>query len=327
MTGPSNGSLGTLNQGAGTVPYTPTGGFKGTDTLTYRANDGIGASPTRTVTITVPNRRPTCRGHSVQVPKGGTVTVSLTCGDPNGDSMTVVIADPPLRGSLATIDPGTAAVRYTPYEHATTNDSFVFRALDEGGLGARATVTISITPTDDPGGAPGGAGSRGAGPGRATPPGGGEGPDGADGAAAPGGQGVRLTPGPGGSYRLAVRIRPGRGALCVNSCRASVALYLPRSAKSPRARTGPRAHAASGKRPARATRIASKRLRVRGGRSVRVSVRVSPARARLLASRAKAVRAVPVQLVLRLTRGRRQRSSVRPLRVIVPRSLVVKLSR
>ncbi len=52
VSGPSNAQSFTLNAD-GSFDYTPTAGFSGTDTFTYRANDGTGDSNLATVTITV----------------------------------------------------------------------------------------------------------------------------------------------------------------------------------------------------------------------------------------------------------------------------------
>ena len=50
---PSNGTLGTINQDNKKVQYTPNTNFNGTDTFTYKVNDGTVDSSTATVTITV----------------------------------------------------------------------------------------------------------------------------------------------------------------------------------------------------------------------------------------------------------------------------------
>jgi VCBS repeat-containing protein len=51
VSGPSHGSL-TLNAD-GSFSYTPTGGYTGTDSFTYKVTDGIADSATATVTITI----------------------------------------------------------------------------------------------------------------------------------------------------------------------------------------------------------------------------------------------------------------------------------
>lgn len=63
VAGPAHGALGAIgdlgctagtpNRDSGTVTYTPTAGFGGTDTFTYKVNDGTNDSNVATVTITV----------------------------------------------------------------------------------------------------------------------------------------------------------------------------------------------------------------------------------------------------------------------------------
>jgi hypothetical protein len=52
-TGPTHGTLGVINQSAGSVSYTPTAGYSGADSFTYTATNSLGASPPATANITV----------------------------------------------------------------------------------------------------------------------------------------------------------------------------------------------------------------------------------------------------------------------------------
>ena len=53
VTQPSHGKLGAVDQATGQAWYTPTNGFKGTDTFTFKASDGSAESAPVTVTIVV----------------------------------------------------------------------------------------------------------------------------------------------------------------------------------------------------------------------------------------------------------------------------------
>jgi N-acetylneuraminic acid mutarotase len=51
--GPSHGTLGSIDQGTGRVTYTPAPGYTGSDSLTFHANSSNGTSATKTVSMTV----------------------------------------------------------------------------------------------------------------------------------------------------------------------------------------------------------------------------------------------------------------------------------
>jgi DNA-binding beta-propeller fold protein YncE len=53
VNGPQGGTLGAIDQVAGTVAYTARAGFAGADSLTFRASDGTETSPLATVSVTV----------------------------------------------------------------------------------------------------------------------------------------------------------------------------------------------------------------------------------------------------------------------------------
>jgi 6-phosphogluconolactonase (cycloisomerase 2 family) len=50
---PAHGKLGAINQGAGTVTYTPAKGYSGSDSFTFEASDGANTSGPATATLTV----------------------------------------------------------------------------------------------------------------------------------------------------------------------------------------------------------------------------------------------------------------------------------
>ena len=62
----------------GSFAYTPAAGYYGTDSFTYRANDGILNSNTATVTITINhvNHAPTVNNDAYTINEDQTLTVS-----------------------------------------------------------------------------------------------------------------------------------------------------------------------------------------------------------------------------------------------------------
>jgi hypothetical protein len=80
VSGPTRGTLGTINQGRGTVTYTPAGRFRGTDSFTFRANDGAANSAPATATISVGQKAKKC-----SEPKVGTNRSDTLTGTAGGD--------------------------------------------------------------------------------------------------------------------------------------------------------------------------------------------------------------------------------------------------
>jgi VCBS repeat-containing protein len=75
VTDPSNGSV--ILNADGSFTYTPNANFNGSDSFTYKANDGTDDSNTATVTITVNGDTPPSTGVSVS-PEDGSIDVPVT---------------------------------------------------------------------------------------------------------------------------------------------------------------------------------------------------------------------------------------------------------
>ena len=82
---PAKGTLGAVTDGA--VVYTPNAGEFGPDSFTYGASDGTAASAPATVNVTI-SRPPACDDVAETVRVGSSVSVPLTCTDPDGDALT-----------------------------------------------------------------------------------------------------------------------------------------------------------------------------------------------------------------------------------------------
>lgn len=147
VTNVSNGAL-TLNTD-GSFTYQPDPNFSGSDTFTYRASDGTALSNIATVTITVHpvNDPPVAQGQGVQINEDTAIEITLTATDTEGSALTYAVVTPPAHGQLS----GSAPVlTYTPDLNYHGGDSFTFKAND-GGLDSNiATVTITISPINDP---------------------------------------------------------------------------------------------------------------------------------------------------------------------------------
>ncbi len=141
--GPTKGTL------SGTAPnltYSPTRNSNGSDSFTYRVNDGALNSQPATVSLIVTpvNDAPIANSLSVETPAGSPRAVVLTGSDPDGSALTFTVVGSPVKGILS----GTAPdLTYLPNEGATGNDQFTFRISDGSLISSLATVTINITTT------------------------------------------------------------------------------------------------------------------------------------------------------------------------------------
>jgi autotransporter-associated beta strand protein len=147
--GPDHGTLGAINQGAGTVSYTPDDGYSGPDSLTFKAMNARGDSNTQTITISVGGPPvPVCTGVSKEVAHNAATTVGLACTGLIGGRS---IVDLPAHGALGAIDQGAGTVTYVPNDGYAGPDSFSFKATNAGGDSEKATVSLTVAPAPDPG--------------------------------------------------------------------------------------------------------------------------------------------------------------------------------
>ncbi|MEW6428511.1 MAG: Ig-like domain-containing protein [Thermodesulfobacteriota bacterium] len=152
----AHGSL-TLNAD-GSFSYSHDGGETAADSFTYKANDGITDSGVVTVTIAVTpvNDPPAGAADALTVAEGGTATtldgggatVLANDSDPDGDPLTAVLVGNPAHGSLTLNADGTFS--YTHDGSETVADSFTYKANDGAADSAPVTVTVTVTPVNDP---------------------------------------------------------------------------------------------------------------------------------------------------------------------------------
>jgi uncharacterized repeat protein (TIGR01451 family) len=89
---------------------------------------------------------PVANPQSVTVVEDGAVGLTLTASDPDGDPLTLSIQTAPAHGVLTGTVPN---LTYTPNANYSGADAFTFRAFD-GILGSVATVSITVSPVNDP---------------------------------------------------------------------------------------------------------------------------------------------------------------------------------
>jgi VCBS repeat-containing protein len=151
--GTSHGTL-TLNAD-GAFTYSPAADFNGTDWFTYRAGDGTLDSNLATVTITVTaaNDAPTAAADAYGTSEDTALTVAApgvlgNDSDPDGDTLSAILGAPPSHGTL-TLNPN-GSFTYTPAANFNGTDDFTYQAGDGTLTSNPATVTITVTASNDP---------------------------------------------------------------------------------------------------------------------------------------------------------------------------------
>lgn len=140
----------------GTFTYVPAADFNGTDSFTYKANDGDVDSNVVTVTITVDavNDGPTATDDAYDINEDGALIVVDPNGilandsDIDGDMLTAILITDVQHGTLTLNADGTFT--YIPEANFYGTDSFTYKANDGTIDSTIATVTITVNPVNDP---------------------------------------------------------------------------------------------------------------------------------------------------------------------------------
>ncbi len=145
----SNASLGIValtNISTGTYTYTPNTNATGTDSFTFKVNDGLLDSNIATVSVNIiaVNDVPVATSASITVVNKEPVTVTLDAVDVDGDPLDYILASYPSQGTLELTDASidTFTYTYTPNQDAAGTDSFSYLVNDAQVDSNIATVTI-----------------------------------------------------------------------------------------------------------------------------------------------------------------------------------------
>ena len=146
LTNPSHGSL------SGTAPdliYTPDTNYNGTDSFSFRANDGTTNSAPAIFSIEVipADDPPTAHAGSVTLAEDTSAKITLEASDPDGDSLTYSIVRKPSHGNLTGTAPN---LNYTPESNFNWLDSFTFKVNDGTADSEPVAVLITVNPANDP---------------------------------------------------------------------------------------------------------------------------------------------------------------------------------
>ncbi len=140
---PAHGAL-SINTN-GTYTYLPSSGFTGTDSFSFRANDGFVSSNEATITITVGavgNSAPVANSATINTAVNTPFSGNLTGSDADGDSLVFISGSPASHGSVIFNPNG--AFTYIPDSGFTGTDSFTFRVSDGTVNSAPGIVTVNV---------------------------------------------------------------------------------------------------------------------------------------------------------------------------------------
>ena len=138
----------------GTFSYTHDGSKNFTDSFTYQASNGAQISNTATVTIAITPVVPTANDDSYSnINEGGTLAITTggvlaNDSDPNNKAMTAVLVGGVSHGTLSLSPDGTFS--YTHDGSEIFSDSFTYQVFNGTQYSNTATVSITITPVNDP---------------------------------------------------------------------------------------------------------------------------------------------------------------------------------
>jgi uncharacterized delta-60 repeat protein len=143
----TNGSV--VNNGDGTVTYTPNANFNGVDSFTYTISDGSGGADTATVSVAAAavNDPPFANSQSVSTNEDTPKAITLTATEIDGDPLSYSIVVPPTNGTLTLVAPN---LTYMPAPNYNGPDSFTFKTNDGSADSNIATVSITVNAVNDP---------------------------------------------------------------------------------------------------------------------------------------------------------------------------------
>ena len=150
---PASGTV-TIDAGTGQVLYTPDPGVSGPDSFQYEICDATALCATATVSVVVNavNDAPVAADDGALTAEDTPVVVDVVGNDvdPDGDPLSVVSVTSPADGSV--VDNGDGSVTYSPDPDFFGTDSFTYTVCDNGApaLCDTATVTVDVTPVNDP---------------------------------------------------------------------------------------------------------------------------------------------------------------------------------
>ncbi len=145
----------TIESGGGAVLYTPPAGFTGTDSFTYTISDGaLTSQASVTVNVATSNPPPTAVGDAYTVLEDAAeAELDVTANDTNSDpteTFSLTSVGQSSNGSTVRLSDDGTKVVYAPAANFFGTEQITYTITDSGGASATGTITITVTPVNDP---------------------------------------------------------------------------------------------------------------------------------------------------------------------------------
>jgi hypothetical protein len=140
---------GTLSGTAPVLTYLPAPDYNGPDSFTFKVNDGQLDSAVATVSLAVRpvNDAPVGAPQTLATVEDVSLALTLTATDVDSSEFTFAVATPPTHGTLTGTAPN---LTYVPDADYNGPDGFTFSASDGTMDSVPATISLSVTPLNDP---------------------------------------------------------------------------------------------------------------------------------------------------------------------------------
>lgn len=146
----TNAQHGTANvTTGGTLVYTPSSNYSGTDSISISVSDNAGGQATGTVTVIVNpvNDAPTLSTLQVAVDEDNALNGQLIAEDVEGTAITFEYLPGVQHGTMTMAPDG--SFTYVPVANYSGPDEFVVRLVDTGGGNSQHTVSINVRAVND----------------------------------------------------------------------------------------------------------------------------------------------------------------------------------
>ncbi|MGK7393732.1 MAG: MBG domain-containing protein [Candidatus Cyclobacteriaceae bacterium M3_2C_046] len=154
---PANGTISEFSPSTGQLTYIPDNNYSGSDSFTFKVNDGkLDSNPAAiSIGINAVNDPPVARRQSVTTDEDTPVGITLRGRDIEGADLTYKLNSQPSHGTISNLNAVTGTLTYTPDKGYYGNDAFTFVAndgeLDSKPAEVNLTVNfVNFPPTANP---------------------------------------------------------------------------------------------------------------------------------------------------------------------------------